>query len=189
MNNAHKKEEGKLTPFKTFLRTEARISESTASDYVKRIVTICKEEGIGAEALTEKIDAIVRDYTEGEKQELGKRSHNSYRSALLQFQRFAKQGGVIKSTNAAPEYHFEVNQVPGEGFGTIKLYDKDGNLLDTQATLDKHHHAVSEMSRDLAEKCIKMMFDRVYDKDASKLYEVLRTLNCSLTISGKKIIS
>ena len=188
MNNAHKKEAETLITFKTYLLTQAGIAESTASDYVKRIVTISKEEGKSIEELSENINAIVYDYTEGEKQERGQRSHNSYRSALLKFQAFMAQGGTIKSTHVEPKYRFDVNQVPGELFGTIKLYDQDGNLLDTQTTLDKHHYEPSKMTRDLAEKCIKMMFDKVYNKDATKLFEVLRMLDCSLTVSGKKII-
>ena len=40
MNNAYKAEEEKLIPFKTYLLKEEKISESTASDYIKRIITI-----------------------------------------------------------------------------------------------------------------------------------------------------
>ena len=189
MNNAHKKEEEKLIPFKTYLLIEAQIAESTAADYVKRIVTICREENIDVDYLSEHIDAIVREYTEGAKQDLGRRSHNSYRSALLRFQKFVQRGGVINSTSKNPKYHFEINQVPGELFGAIKLYDRNGKLLDTNVTLDKHHYSAAEISRDLMEKCVKMMFDKVYGKDDSKVLEVLRTLDCSLTISGKVIIS
>ena len=180
-------DEQELISFKSYLLKVARISPATASDYVKRIITICKEEKIDFSALQENINKLAEEYTEGEKKELGKRSHNSYRSALLQFQRFVGQGGTVSKPTAEPKYHFEVNQVPGEGFGTIKLYDEDHNLLDTQMTLDMKTHSSAEGSRDIAEKCIKMMFDHVYNKNADKLYEVLGTLDCSLAVSGKNI--
>ena len=188
MNNAYKMKELELAPFKVYLRTEAKLSELTTNDYVKRIITICKEENIDISALFENIDKISFDYTEGNKQDLGRRSHNSYRSALLQFKKFVSSGGAINSNSKKPKWHFEVNQVPGEGFGTIKLYDENNNLIDTQFTLDMHHHTSQEGSRDVALKCIDMMFKNAYNKDTTKLYEVLGTLDCSLTVSGKKIV-
>ncbi len=187
MNNAYKKEEQKLIAFKTYLLADAKLSELTAADYVKRIITVCKEENYSYDFLKENIADIAFDYTKGEKQELGRRSHNSYRSAILQFQKFVNAGGSITPNNKKPSYHFEIDQVPGEHFGTIKLYDQDGTLLDTQVTLDMNFYSPSEGTRDVAKKCINMMFEKVYGKDTSKLYEVLKMLDCSLTISGHDI--
>ena len=190
MNYAYKKEEEKYIAFKTYLLTEAKLSELTANDYVRRLITICKENNIDYSHLEENIDTITYDYTKGSKIDLGKRSHNSYRSALLQFQKFVKNGGSVNNNakQSTAKYHFEVYQVPGETFGAIKLYDENSKLIATNATLDKDNHDVSKMSRDMIEKCIKMMFDNVYNKDTSKLLQVLRMLECSLTVSGKKII-
>jgi hypothetical protein len=70
MNNAYKAEEEKLIPFKTYLLKEEKISESTASDYIKRIITICKENEIDVEHLQTNIDQICFDYTQGSKKGL-----------------------------------------------------------------------------------------------------------------------
>ena len=190
MRNAYKVEEDKLIPFKTYLLNEEKLAESTASDYVKRIITICKEEDIDVNYLQENIEQICFDYTEGKKKDLGQRSHNSYRGALLQFKKFTVQyKGVLPSNNnVKPKYHFEVNRVPNEHFGVIKLYDENNNVIDTDTTLSREHYSPSEMSRDLYHKCIEMMFRSVYNKDNTKLLDVLRSLDASFTIEGKDLI-
>ena len=189
MNNAYKAEEEKLIPFKTYLLKEEKISESTASDYIKRIITICKENEIDVEHLQTNIDQICFDYTQGSKKDLGQRSHNSYRSAILKFHKFVtKCGGVLSSNNTKPKYHFEVYRIPNEHFGVIKLYDENNNLVATETTLSREHYDTKTVSKDMLLKCLNMMFKYIYDKDNTEIIEVLRTIGVSLTLEGKDII-
>lgn len=190
MRNSYKVEEEKLIPFKTYLLEVEKLAESTASDYVKRIITICKEEEIDYEYLQENIEKFCFDYTDGDKKALGQRSHNSYRGALLQFKKFVTEHNGVLSFNSKvkPKYHFDVNRVPGEHFGVIKLYDENNNVIDTDTTISREHHSTEETSRDLYFKCINMMFRSVYNKDNTKLLDVLRSLDASFTIEGKDII-
>lgn len=190
MKNAYKVEEEKFIPFKTYLLEKEKLAESTAADYVKRIITICREEGIDHQYLQEHIEEICFEYTDGDKKALGQRSHNSYRGALLQFKKFVidHHGTLKTNSNVKPKYHFEVNRVPNEHFGVIKLYDENNNVIDTDTTLSVEHHPAKEASRDLYFKCINMLFRSVYNKDNTKLLDLLRLLNVPLTIDGNVII-
>ena len=75
----------RLDTFKLYLIKDAKLSEITARDYVKRILSICNQEGITLDDLVENIEHYAYEYSDGSKIELGKRSHNSYRSAIKQF--------------------------------------------------------------------------------------------------------
>ena len=64
---------------------------STVYDYGKRIERICEREGISINQLADNIDVYVKKYdTFGSEVEFGKRSHNSYISALKRFEEFMK---------------------------------------------------------------------------------------------------
>ncbi len=62
---------------------------STVYDYVKRVEKICERERISIKKLAENIDVYVKKYdTFGSEAEFGKRSHNSFISALKRFEDF-----------------------------------------------------------------------------------------------------
>ena len=59
---------------------------STVYDYIKRIETICERENISINTLSNNIDNYVEKYGPlGNEAEFGKKSHNSYISALKKF--------------------------------------------------------------------------------------------------------
>lgn len=62
---------------------------STVYNYPNRVNTICKWEKIDWETLSQKIDIILPQYKAGGvKEELGKKSHNAFISALKRFEEF-----------------------------------------------------------------------------------------------------
>lgn len=64
---------------------------STVYDYTKRVIKICKREGITIKQLAENINDYVEKYdTYGSEEEFGKRSHNAFINALKRFDDFNK---------------------------------------------------------------------------------------------------
>ena len=189
MNNYYKELEKEFTAFKTYLLSVRKISEATASDYIKRLITICKEEEISVEELTNNIEKICFEYTEGEKVELGKRSHNSYRSALIQYRNFvtSNSNNAQNKTRPEPEYHIVIEKVPNEHFGTIKLLDKNNKLIALDVSLSKEMVSTNELGNDMFTKCLDMIFRTIYKDTYNKQLEIIKNLNISLTMDGKKI--
>lgn len=190
MNNYHKELEKEFVAFKTYLISVKKISETTASDYIKRLISICKEEDIGFEELTNNIEKICYEYTEGEKVELGKRSHNSYRSALIHYRNFVTLNNNNSQNKARPEpeYHIVIERVPNEHFGTIKLLDKDNKLIGLDVSLSKEQVSTGDLGNDMFAKCLDMIFRTVYKGTYNKQIEIIKSMNISLTMDGKKII-
>ena len=82
--------------FKAFLKAEGYAeytpsgNKSTVYDYIGRVKRIIEWENITWELLKNNINNIVCVYDiGGEKEDIGKKSHNSYINALKAFQRFA----------------------------------------------------------------------------------------------------
>lgn len=189
MNNNYKYELTKLNGFKQYLTEKKRISEITATDYCKRVMTIAREEEMSLEELTEKIEKICYEYTKGEKVELGKRSHNSFRAALTHYCSFISQNGgsLNANTNKEPSYYFEIEGVRGEGFGIIRLYDKNRKLLAVEVTALTKQLNSNEINRDIAVKCLNMLFNSAYKNDVSSLWSLVEKLNTTATIDGVKL--
>ena len=191
MTEYFEKQTLRLDAFKLYLIKDSKLSEITARDYVKRIVSICNEEKIILDDLVENIEHYAYEYSDGSKIELGKRSHNSYRSAIKHFYNFIKNaGGTISANpNIKPKYNFEIYKIPGEHFGIIKLIDLETNqVIDTETSISREHHSATEVHRDISLKCLDMVFRTIYANDNSKLDDILSSLGISLTIDGNKII-
>ena len=84
-----------LQKFKQYLITRGfkEYSEnarpSTVIDYVSRVNKICLREGMTEQQLADNINTILEQYGRlGEKWTIGKKSHESYFNALLQFKKF-----------------------------------------------------------------------------------------------------
>ena len=180
----------RLDAFRLYLIKDAKLSEITARDYVKRILSICNQEGITLDDLVENIEHYAYEYSDGSKIELGKRSHNSYRSAIKQFYKFIKNaGGTISANpNIKSKFHIEIYKIPGEHFGIIKLIDLETNqVLDTETSISKEHHSGAEVQKDISLKCINMIFRTIYANDNSKLCDILSSSGISMTIDGTKV--
>ncbi len=64
---------------------------STVYDYVKRIDKVCEWENLNWQGLANNIKSVLPEYTEnGTKAELGAKSHNAAKCALICFERFVK---------------------------------------------------------------------------------------------------
>ncbi len=62
---------------------------STVYDYIKRIDRICKIENYSWQRLTDNIDCIIDLYdSNGEKADIGNKSHRAFINALKRFQEF-----------------------------------------------------------------------------------------------------
>ena len=188
----------KLESFKLALTNS--ISEKTADDYCKRLLTICREENIDVDTLTNNIKDICYDYVEGEKKELGKRSHNSYRAALLKYESFVLNNNVQsanfqtkKASNSTPKkspnYRIEIQRVQGEHFGTIKLYDEANKFIAIDFTKDVSLAGSRAVSDDMILKCLMMLIAATPGKPSVKVIEILqKEFNVSITIDGKKVM-
>lgn len=178
--------------FKLYLTSVEKVAGSTADGYVKRIVAICREEGITPEELAGRIKELYYEYSEGSKKELGMRSHNTYRAALKHFYHYVIEhhGKLDQPPKAAsasePKYRIEVNQFPNERFGVIKLRDKDGTLLDTAATMSRDTHTTDDVMYDMVSKALTMLLQEVYKKDVNGALDLMKTLGASFSMDDKK---
>ena len=180
--------------FKLYLTSVEKVAGSTADGYVKRIVAICREEGITPEELAGRIKELYYEYSEGSKKELGMRSHNTYRAALKHFYHYVidHHGQLGRqsqqtTTSREPNYLIDVTRVPDERFGVIKLRDKDGTLLDTAAMISLETHSTDETIDDMLLKSLIMLVKTIYKKDSDGAMALIQTLGASLTMDGKKI--
>ena len=181
-------ESQRLEPFKLYMVSKEKMTPLVASDYCKRILTICREENVDLSALGESIDRICIEYTEGSKAEFGRRSHNAYRAALKKYQKFLSQGGApTAAPTKAPSYRVVVQHVPNEHFGTIKLYDANDNLIDVECTKDTKLAGVPETANEMFVKCVSMLLRASGGDTTSKGLEIIKNVfNGTFTIDGRQ---
>ncbi len=181
MNNHYKQQEMKLTGFRQYLIKEKHISEITAADYCKRVITVAREEGVSLEKLTDDIERVRFEYTEGSKAELGRRSHNSFRAAIIHYCSYVmRNGGTLNSQHdTKPSYVVDIHGIPEEGIQVIRLYDKrgDGALIDVD-------YSKNGETRDLAIKCLNIVFNSAFKDNPSMLWDILKGLGVSLITDG-----
>ena len=69
----------------------------------------------------------------------------------------------------------------------IKLLDKNNKLIAVDVSLSKEMVSTNELGNDMFTKCLDMIFRTIYKDTYNKQLEIIKNLNISLTMDGKKI--
>lgn len=84
------------------------------------------------------------------------------------------------------KYHFEVNKLEGERFGTIKMFDKNNKLISVGATNSKDIIKDDEkFVSDIYKRLLNMLVEAYAKEGHEKLEELLIKLDSSLTFDGQ----
>lgn len=173
-----------LNGFREYLKKEVNLSDSTVEDYCKRIIMICRFEEITLEDIHDNIETLCNDYTEGNKKDLGAKSHNSYRSALIKFKNYI----VYSNTNKqninkkyvinlyAPTFQKQV--------GCAELVESSTGKL-----ISIHPYTRSELklnlkdNKELYRKLWETAFDAIYDsKQGTEIINILMNQDINVFI-------
>jgi len=167
--------------FKMYLLDTAGIAPYTANDYIKRIIKICEEENVLVEDINSHIETWKEEYTTGSKKELGSRSHNSYRSAILKYYEY-----FVSLNNKTTNNKYQVIiQRQGSGFGSAILKSPSGKNLCSEIILQGKKH---EIMRKVWEMLWDMFDDKGYNENGVSWTSLFQQLNVTVTIDGKKVI-
>jgi hypothetical protein len=187
MNNAKAIEKESLNDFRNYLLRTVKLAESTSSDYCKRILTICKEEGIEITDLSDKIETLCYDYTEGSKKELGARSHNSYRSAIISFKNYIVWARNNQSkTDKQFLVHMCLSKIKKNLIGYAELTDTS-----TDQVLDTRIFTKSEITNGSSEKnTYKIVWDLAFEaifkeKGIQEIKSILSSQNVGFEIENE----
>ena len=190
---------------------------NTAYDYVRRIGAICKEFNVDIGELYSRksacsIDDLIGMYSKGGvKNDENVKRHNSPLSALKQFSLFmdetainvndvflyderfylSSKGGTVKPSGSAnpARYHIEIQRVPHEKFGTIKLYDSSDTLIAADVTMNRGTADGKTVTDDLMLKCLLMLIKADPNEQTGKVIDIIRNeFSVSLSIDDKKIL-
>ena len=177
MNNFKIKEKNKLEGFRLYLISKAKISESTAGDYCKRIKKICEEENIYYEDLCKNIDKYVFDHCDGDKKELGSRSHNSYRGALKQLSMF------LKSYSTRSNYEIHLTKIDDD-FCVLSLKDKNDNTIGSLPINIKNYSKENRLYQ-VADKIMNICLPIIIKNNPERLFDFLETEGFSIKFDNE----
>ncbi len=182
MNIYKSQEKAKLTGYIDYLTNVAHLSESTANDYCKRLLTICYEEGIDVEDLSDNIETLYSEYTTGSKKDKGARSHNSYRGAITQFRNYLSWSHSQQLFADGEKYllQFSSAKVKEQRIGVATLTDTSTNQTISVRSFIKDQ--VSDL-----QKLMKIVWEMTYDavikeKGVEGIYDILKSLSFGLEI-------
>ena len=88
------------------------------------------------------------------------------------------------------QYRIEIQKVPNEHFGTIKLYDSSNTVISADVTMIKNTSTDSNVvTGDLVEKCLMMLIKADPNEQTRTIIGILQNeFNVSMNIDGKKIL-
>ncbi len=183
----------KLNTFKLYLKTKEKLSDSTIEDYCKRIITICREEEFDIDYLNENIEKICYDYSDGDKKDLGARSHNSYRSALKQYKNYITQSNgntannIVNSQGNNPTYKIEAKK-HCKHIAIIELKNNKGEVIN--AEMLKKDDLIN-FNKEFFKICYNLAIDEVLDKNGNivDFIRFLKKMGFEITLSGAQLLN
>ena len=187
MNNFKTREKEKLNDFRDYLINVAKLSESTSDDYCKRIMTICNEEGIEIEDLSDTIETLCYEYVSGTKKEKGARSHNSYRGSILKFKDYIEWARSQRHSDTDKKYlvHMCNSKIRNSNIGVAEMIDTSTNQI-----VDYKPYTKDEMKKGASNMVLKMVWDMAFnaivrDKGLDEIASILSSLDFSLEIEDQ----
>ena len=147
----------------------------------------CKEEGIEITDLSDKIETLCYDYTEGTKKELGARSHNSYRSAIISFKNYIVWARNNQSkTDKQFLVHMCLSKIKKNLIGYAELTDTStGQVMDTKV------FAKNDITNGGSKKnTLKLVWDLAFeaifkDKGIEEIKSILSSQNVGFEIENE----
>ena len=187
MNNYKSGEKEKLNGFRNYLLEVAELSESTSNDYCKRLMTICAEEGIEITDLSENIEKLCYEYTEGPKKDKGARSHNSYRSSIINFKNYINWAQSQQTTKNDKKYlvHMCNSKVSNSLVGVAEMINTSTNQI-----LCYRPYTKEEMKTGSSKMVLRMVWEMAFDvivkdKSLNEIASILSSLDFGLEIEDE----
>ena len=180
MKNYLKDYDEKLKAFKLHLKTNEKLSDSTIDDYCKRIITICREEEFDIDYLNENIEKICYDYSDGDKKDLGARSHNSYKSALKKYLQYIQNSGHTVNNNYNIEYTIELKK-HCRHIALIELKNQQGETINAGMLKNVD---TSKFNKEFFKICYNLAIEEVLDNHLEDFNNFLKKMGIQISVDG-----